>query len=321
MTRLDSSPYIKTKTVLPLKLRTCVPFSEFSPKKGIFCPKWGIFEVFAQKGAFSLKIGYFRDFHPKRTIFDQNGVFSNFLPKIGYFRDFRPKGAFCTIWGAFEILAQKGGFKKFRKNWKKIICGNFLILQDFWKLFFRKWNHRKLINGSWDVIISMPTSNAYNTGVFYSNIRFYTFKWQYSSRCLTWNSKLWNLMSDLGDIAISRNCQSYPNWHESIFEDLIFWEKTFKNQFLQKNPEDFTKHFFGKKFKKIFFKKNLIFFEKLHVLKKLSYFARFLKIVFQKMKSSKIDQWQLGFDLFCQLQRPITRMSIAQMKILYVQML
>ena len=32
--------------------------------------------------------------------------------------------------------------------------------------------------------------------------------------------------------------------------------------------------------------------------KKVFYFARFLKIVFQKMKSSKIDQWHVGYDNF-----------------------
>ena len=28
-----------------------------------------------------------------------------------------------------------------------------------------------------------------------------------------------NLMSDFEDIAVSKKCQSYPNWHESIFDD------------------------------------------------------------------------------------------------------
>ena len=32
--------------------------------------------------------------------------------------------------------------------------------------------------------------------------------------------------------------------------------------------------------------------------RKIVYFARFLKIILQKMKSSKIDQWQLGYDDF-----------------------
>ena len=33
-------------------------------------------------------------------------------------------------------------------------------------------------------------------------------------------------------------------------------------------------------------------------VEKIFHFARFLKTIFQKMKSSKSDQWQLGYDHF-----------------------
>ena len=36
-------------------------------------------------------------------------------------------------------------------------------------------------------------------------------------------------MSDFGGIAISKNCQSYPNWHESIFDDWIFRKMALKS--------------------------------------------------------------------------------------------
>ena len=49
------------------------------------------------------------------------------------------------------------------------------------------------------------------------------------------NQREKNLKSDLGDIAILKNYQSYPYWHESIFEDSIFWKIIFKNQFFSKN--------------------------------------------------------------------------------------
>ena len=104
-----------------------------------------------------------------------------------------------------------------------------------------------------------------------------------------------NLMSDLGDIAISKNCQCYPNWHESIFEDWIFWKK-FKNPLFPKSKK-IKKKFLKKIFQKtFFFRKN--FFKKKIMNGKKYFYAKFLKIIFQKMKSSKIDQWQFGYDHF-----------------------
>ena len=65
-----------------------------------------------------------------------------------------------------------------------------------------------------------------------------------------------NLKSDLGDIAISKNYQSYPHWHESIFEDSIFWKIIFKNQFFPKiskqNEEKSQKKIFEKNLQNIF---------------------------------------------------------------------
>ena len=59
-------------------------------------------------------------------------------------------------------------------------------------------------------------------------------------------------MSDFGDIAISKNCQSHPNWHETIFEDSIFWKIIFKNQFFPKISKKDALKFQKKIFKKIF---------------------------------------------------------------------
>ena len=69
----------------------------------------------------------------------------------------------------------------------------------------------------------------------------------------------------------------------------------FKNHFLPKlkiyDEENFQVFFFQKQ-------KILNFFQKFIYVEKIFYFARFLKAIFQKMKQSKIDQWQLGYDFF-----------------------
>ena len=66
-------------------------------------------------------------------------------------------------------------------------------------------------------------------------------------------------MSDIGDITISKNSQSYPNWHESIFEDKIFWKIIFRNHFFPKiskeNLKKISKKIFSKQFSKKFFGK------------------------------------------------------------------
>ena len=69
-----------------------------------------------------------------------------------------------------------------------------------------------------------------------------------------------------------------------MFENKIFFPKI-----------NFFQLFFEKFFRKKNFKKNL---KKFYVRKKIFYFQRFLKIVFWKIKSLKIDRWQLGFDYF-----------------------
>ena len=83
------------------------------------------------------------------------------------------------------------------------------------------------------------------------------------------------------------------------------------------------KNIFQKKFEKKFEKKILNLFFEIKLFQKIEeifyvedifYFARFLEIITPKMKSSKIDQWQLGCDHFCQIQRPITRVCFTQMK-------
>ena len=89
--------------------------------------------------------------------------------------------------------------------------------------------------------------------MYYPNKTFYTLKWWYSSISLIRNSKWENLILELGYIVISKTCQSYPNWHESIFEDQIFWKIIFNNQFFlktakhkenKKESEKFTKKIF-----------------------------------------------------------------------------
>ena len=65
----------------------------------------------------------------------------------------------------------------------------------------------------------------------------------------------------------------------------------FKNQFFSKIFKKKSRKIFQKKFSK----KKL---KKIYIRKKIFYFQRFLKIVFWKIKSSKIDRWQLGFDYF-----------------------
>ena len=126
-----------------------------------------------------------------------------------------------------------------------------------------------------------------------------TFKRQYSSRSLTRNLDNQNLTSDIRDTTISKNGQSHPNLHVSIFEDEIFQNTIFKNHFFPKFSKQnliFFKKFFLKKFLEKKFRKNFV--KKIYVRKKVFYFQRFLEIVFWKIKSSKIDRWQLGFDYF-----------------------
>ena len=61
-------------------------------------------------------------------------------------------------------------------------------------------------------------------------------------------------MWDIGDIVIAKNCQSYPNRHDSIFEDLIS-EKQFSRSFFSKENSKFfkKKENFSKKFLKKFY--------------------------------------------------------------------
>ena len=100
-------------------------------------------------------------------------------------------------------------------------------------------------------------------------------------------------MSDLGDIAISKNCQSYPNWHESIFEDEIFCNTIFKNYFFQKfSKKDWKKNrkksFFVKKILKKIFQKNIfkkisqIFWKKFIGGKKYFILQNFRKLFVRK---------------------------------------
>ena len=115
----------------------------------------------------------------KKNLF-QKKFFKDFFSKI-----FSKK----EIWkilrkGVFRKNLEKNFEKKFEKKISKKICyRNFMsgkiyfILQDFWKLFFRKWNLPKLVNGSWDMIIFTLTSKTYNSDVSYPNEIFFTFKW------------------------------------------------------------------------------------------------------------------------------------------------
>ena len=112
-------------------------------------------------------------------------------------------------------------------------------------------------------------------------------------------------MSDLGDIAISKNCQSYPSWHKSIFEDQIFWNTIFKNQFF---PKIFKKKYW-KKSKKIFSKKNIFlkktlskkffdFFEKMYKWKKYFFLQDFWKFFFRQWNLRKLINGSLDMIIF-----------------------
>ena len=164
------------------------------------------------------------------------------------------------------------------------------------------------------MIIFWPTSKAHNSNVLYPNQTFGTSKRQYSSRPLERNVERYNLMSDLGDVAISKKL--------SILSQLTrinFWRLNFLKHYFQKF--NFFKTFqkiieknqkkFRKRFKKTFQKK-FWFFWKIYHWKKL--FCIVFENCFQKMKSLKIDQWQLWYDFLGQLQRPITRMCCTQTK-------
>ena len=57
-------------------------------------------------------------------------------------------------------------------------------------------------------------------------------------------------MSDFGDIEVSKHCQSYRTWHESIFDNQIVWKIDFKNHIFQKFQKimsKFSKNLQGKK--------------------------------------------------------------------------
>ena len=98
----------------------------------------------------------------------------------------------------------------------------------------------------------------------------------------------------------------YCSFKKLSIVSLLTWINFWRFYFLKNN---FQKSIFSKNFKKIkikkiekkiFFRNDIlkIFFEKNLCVEKIFYFAWFLKIVFQKMKSSKNDQWQLGYDYF-----------------------
>ena len=46
---------------------------------------------------------------------------------------------------------------------------------------------------------------------------------------------------------------------------------------------------------------------------KIYMFCKIFKIIFPKMKSSKIDKWKQAYDYFGQLQRPVAHMRISGM--------
>lgn len=50
-------------------------------------------------------------------------------------------------------------------------------------------------------------------------------------------------MFNLEDIGITKNCQSNPNKHASIFEEQIFWKMMLKNWFFQKCQKYLRKKF------------------------------------------------------------------------------
>ena len=104
--------------------------------------------------------------------------------------------------------------------------------------------------------------------------------------------------SKIGKILLFHRKNQYLRRKSTIFKKIFknFDSKDFfyKESILRKKFYDFSKIF-----KKNFFpKKNFDFFKNFYLWKKILYFAKFLKAIFQKIKFSKIDQWQLGYDYF-----------------------
>ena len=144
--------------------------------------------------------------------------------------------------------------------WKTFMFKKYLFCKIFWKLFFRKWNLRKLINGSQDMIIFRPTSKWLGCAFHKRSILYL----QMTVHIEFFDKILGALNSDviIWSYCCLKNYQCYPNWHESIFEDWIFWKIVFKNDHFPKiSNKNLKNHFFQKISKKVLKTIFEIFFE------------------------------------------------------------
>ena len=112
-------------------------------------------------------------------------------------------------------------------------------------------------------------------------------------------------MPDLGDMAVLKNYQSYPNLHEPFFEDWISWKLFFKSQFFFPNPETFEKTW--KNFLKKTFCENFLW-------KKDFIRQDFWKLFFGKRRLRKLFNVSWYMTIFDQLQMPINQRYITLMK-------
>ena len=105
--------------------------------------------------------------------------------------------------------------RNIRKNMKKFFEKNFLwkffVKKRFYssrllKIIFRKKKASKIVQCQLIYDYFWPTSNAHKSEIYYPNETFNNYKWYYLSRSFTWNIMRSNFISDLGDIAISKNC-------------------------------------------------------------------------------------------------------------------
>ena len=176
------------------------------------------------------------------------------------------------------------------------MCGESFYFARFLKIFFRNWNLRKLINGGYNLIIfgqlQIPLTWLCIA------LKKYLYLWMLvlikifdkKFEAVKSGVRLWR-------IVISKNCRFYPKWHESIFKTKFSENNSFKSIF-SKCKDKIKERFLKRKFEKIL-KKNSkkLFLKKFYMRKRILYFARWLKIIFHKMKSSN-DWWKLRYDHF-----------------------
>ena len=124
-------------------------------QKGDFRPEWGIFTIMA-------KMGYLRNYHPKRAFSPKMGYFwdfspiREFLPNMGNFRNFRLKRGIFAQNGFFGIFAQTGVFSKFSPQ-----KGAFSSIMEFFEIFAQ--------NGAFSLKMGYFRNNRPKRSIFTQN--------------------------------------------------------------------------------------------------------------------------------------------------------